>query len=348
MPTNNNTSKPAAPKWEVALSPECWDKWWLYVHLMEGEVGAFMLVDVDASRQTVYVDDLFLVPQSADKSQVDFMTDGLPYAIEYADKLGRLDDLRGCIHSHGDLSTFWSSTDEDMIRKMGVSADWFISCVVNRKGEAKGRIDVFRVEPFGDMHYKLDDLRMYRYNTVETEEAARAELARFVQKPVYPTTKKHKTKALTPYDKGNTLGTPQKDDQSLSYEGQGMWSYVEDGIRFYVDEDGDTVGFSTAVDSDEADLAQMGLGNDMPADGLIYEASDLGENWGRVGEDNVLLWPDGTPVKDQFDCCITEVDVLTWTPLEDLLHEHDVEKVLPYVEAAKQALIAKYEEANAA
>jgi len=46
-------------------------------------------------------------------------------------------------HSHGNMDAFFSSTDNENIKKMGRLADYIISIVLNRKYNIQGRVDIF-------------------------------------------------------------------------------------------------------------------------------------------------------------------------------------------------------------
>lgn len=46
-------------------------------------------------------------------------------------------------HSHGNMSVFWSGTDENFIKGVGTSVPYVFSSVYNNKGESKHRLDVF-------------------------------------------------------------------------------------------------------------------------------------------------------------------------------------------------------------
>lgn len=334
--TTTTSAPPPQPKFEIAFAPEAWDRWWQYCYLTQGEVGAFMYVTIDKDLKLAVVDDLFLVPQEASAAEVDFMAEGLPYAIEKAASEDRLADLRGCIHSHGEMSTFWSGTDEDMIRKMGLTTDWFVSCVTNRKGSFRGRIDVFDFEPLGKFHIKFDELFMYRYTPADEEERAKSELAQFVQKP----------KPVTTYGyygsnaKGIRMGQYMtKLPAGWTDEGDDIWSHVEKGAIIYVDR---TTGFELGVvrldedDEDEKDLKQMGLITEGDEDAK----SDLGGRLRKIGEDWIVCWSDGKPCEDKFGAYITDDDILTWPDLKDLVHKDDWETTLPYITKVKEDLEA--------
>ena len=45
-------------------------------------------------------------------------------------------------HSHGNMGVFWSTTDEDFIEKVSLTAPFIFSSVFNTKGESKHRLDV--------------------------------------------------------------------------------------------------------------------------------------------------------------------------------------------------------------
>jgi hypothetical protein len=57
------------------------------------------------------------------------------------------------------MGVFWSGDDKDMIAKMGsTGTPWFLSVVSNKKGEHKGRFDLFEVGEWGRRHVVFDDL----------------------------------------------------------------------------------------------------------------------------------------------------------------------------------------------
>lgn len=171
-------------KYTCYLSADAWDLMWTYVELMPGEVGCFGYVELDVEHKEFYVPELFLVPQEADESQVDFTTTGLPYAVEKAIEDDRLNDLRFCVHSHGAHGAFWSSTDEDMIQKMGTGGTpWFLSAIFNRKRETTCRLDIFEIEPFGRGQVTIKDIPIHKEHDEQFLEDCIEDLERFVKKP---------------------------------------------------------------------------------------------------------------------------------------------------------------------
>jgi hypothetical protein len=176
-------------KFFITIEQDAWDRIWTYTDLVKGEFAVFGYVD-EVAGDEIYVDDVFLVPQEASAAEVDFLTTGLPFAIERAIADDRLDDLRFCLHSHGDLGVYWSQTDEDAFRKLGTTADWFVNVVVNRKGESKGRLDVYDMPgPLGKRQATFDNLSVSVVQDLAFVEKCKADLAQFV-KPPKPAPKK--------------------------------------------------------------------------------------------------------------------------------------------------------------
>jgi len=325
-----SNTKPAPKKWEIAFTPKAWDQWWLYCNLMPGEVGCFGYVTLDTPSMTAYVDDLFLVPQEASAAEVDFIKDGLPYAVEKAVADDRLEDLRFCIHSHGEIGTMWSGTDEEMIATMGANADWFVSCVTNRKGSMRGRIDVFRFEPLGECHIKFDELRMYRHVTVDVEDEAKAQLDKFVSKPAPTTTWAHGTQGVAMGKPKQHHGKPYKNggqwrywtgDQmvTLKEEGDDIFSYDDKLGVVYVDDEGQPVGWGRSTEPAKHNVMLEWNGDLSNVHPLTTQG------WAMIGEDVVVVSPEGVPVLDMFDCCITDEDLVNYE-IDQLLLKDALDK----------------------
>jgi hypothetical protein len=238
-------------KWQVQMDRDAWDKMWAYTDLLVGEVACFGYVELDEENKIAFVSEVFLVPQTASASEVDFMTKGLPFAIDKAIMDGKIDQLRFCVHSHGEFTANWSSTDEDMLRKVGsTGTPWFVSAIFNRKGDSTARIDIFGdAGPFGKTQHVLKDLDIVAERNWDTDEARLAEIEEFVTIPPKPvkkvgftgstytnrpagTTTQPKLPAATKdkYPRTTMLG-----DSVVKID----WGYVDDstGTRWYYDDD---------------------------------------------------------------------------------------------------------------
>ncbi len=129
----------------IVMKQSEYEKFEDYVDLCPNEVACFgYATEKDGD---MYVDEIFLVPQEVSGAEVDFMTDGLPYAVERATKDDRVNDLRFCVHSHVNMGAFFSTTDNEMIESMGtMGTPWFASAVFNKKGETTARVDMYNVD----------------------------------------------------------------------------------------------------------------------------------------------------------------------------------------------------------
>lgn len=245
--------------WKIVMADECWDYWWALVDVAPGEVGCWGYVTLDKENREAFVSELFIVPQTASAAEVDFMEEGLPFAIERAAKDDKLDQLRFCIHSHGKMDVFYSNTDEDMIAKMGRTTDWFVSAITNKAGKTNGRIDLFNVEPLGTQ-IKMDKLDFCCERQVVAATEASHDFAKYVSKPqpkTYTPTKSSQPYKYENYTKpaaktgsvtltkpdGTKLVTdkplPQWTDDEL--EAIGHWRFFYDGYEMIVNELGQTV-----------------------------------------------------------------------------------------------------------
>lgn len=114
-----------------------------YIRMCNYEIGGFGYVTINDSGD-FFVDEIFLVEQTVTGTTVDFMDDGLAYAVERAAKDDRLDELKFCWHSHVNMGAFWSGTDETMITGMNNGmTPYIVSLVQNKKHETKQRVDFF-------------------------------------------------------------------------------------------------------------------------------------------------------------------------------------------------------------
>lgn len=243
--------------YRIMMEPEAWDKFWTLVKIAPGEVGCFGYCKIDKEREEIIVDEVFLVPQESSAAQVDFIESGLPYALEKAATDDRLEDLHFCIHSHGSFGTMWSSTDEDMIKTMGLTADWFVSVIFNKEGKSNGRIDTWNLPPFGRCQVILKDIPVEMIVSEAFEDRMIEEFQHFVKEPPKvqsktwtpkggPVKKEEPAKSkelvkVTPEDIREAIGSALgewKESRSIAElaDELGWECFVADGIRYWYDE----------------------------------------------------------------------------------------------------------------
>lgn len=128
---------------EVRFTEETWKQIEEYTELCSTEIAAMGYVKLDGP--VAVVDEVFLVPQVVSGASVEFVETGFPWAVNKAMREGRLDELRFCWHSHVNFAARFSDTDKDMIRRVRDSGPipWFVSTILNKKGETWSQIDYF-------------------------------------------------------------------------------------------------------------------------------------------------------------------------------------------------------------
>lgn len=121
------------------------EKLWKYTDLCNDEIAAFGYITAQDDGD-LFVDEVFLVPQQVSGAEVDFMSQGLPYAIQKASVDGRLNDLRFLWHSHVNMGVSHSHVDETMIASIRDSGPipWLVTAIFNKKGDTNGRLDLFK------------------------------------------------------------------------------------------------------------------------------------------------------------------------------------------------------------
>lgn len=133
---------PSSP--QVVIAATEYDKLVDYCTACKDEIAAFGYVK-PTDDGDFFVDEVFLVPQEVSGASVDFITDGLPFAVDKAAADDRLADLKFLWHSHVNMGVGFSAVDEDMIDKLSrfSTTPWFINAIFNKKGDTNCRIDVF-------------------------------------------------------------------------------------------------------------------------------------------------------------------------------------------------------------
>lgn len=115
------------------------------------EIGGFGVVVQDDVGNPI-VRHMRLLKQEISSGEVSFDDDA---HIDYLEWLYTPEDQGGAgfnaesygiysWHSHGRMSTFYSSTDDDFIKRMGLTVPWIFSSIFNNKGEFKHRLDIFK------------------------------------------------------------------------------------------------------------------------------------------------------------------------------------------------------------
>lgn len=124
------------------LLPEVEERIRHYTELAAGEVSG--LGTVEEFDGGFLVTDLFLPKQTCSPGGTDLDQDSVATLILEMDQAGKdAGTLRFWWHSHGNLNTFWSHTDEECINNLA-NGDYVLSMVTNKRGQVLARLDIFR------------------------------------------------------------------------------------------------------------------------------------------------------------------------------------------------------------
>jgi len=125
----------------VWVDPVAHEKLWAWTHLARGEVS--MLGLVEEHDGVPCITDLFLVKQTCTSASTDMDQDDVAKLMVQLAHEGKQDHLRAWVHSHANMATFWSATDDSTIERLG--GDLFmVSVVVNHAGDVRARVDLFQ------------------------------------------------------------------------------------------------------------------------------------------------------------------------------------------------------------
>jgi hypothetical protein len=147
-----------------------------YVKAVPGELTLLGTAQTNAQRDEIRVDQLLLPYQRSSASHTEVGEEALARLLVEASRRG-IDTarIRVWMHSHGEISAFFSSTDDQCIETAFPQADWVLSLVTNRAGQMKARLSLYR--PF---RLDVDDLPVSVGPPGDLEEAIRREVAQKV------------------------------------------------------------------------------------------------------------------------------------------------------------------------
>jgi len=104
----------------------------------ENEIAAYLIGNLDKNNE-IYIEDLLIPRQEVSKASVTIS----PQAdVELVKEHGEITDrIIGHLHSHNTMGTFWSTTDEDDIKRIMADRDFFVWMVINDEG-IKSRVEM--------------------------------------------------------------------------------------------------------------------------------------------------------------------------------------------------------------
>ncbi len=157
------------------------DRLWAYIEAVDTEIGGFGYAELQEDGDFIW-HHIFLVPQEVSAGGVDFLDNGIPFAIEKAAADGCFDNPNFVWvkwHSHGKLSSYWSSTDDDANKRMrATGVPYMLDFVGNHKHEWKARLELYHM-PLHIPQITLNDVKFERLRNPATADV-QSEIAEHV------------------------------------------------------------------------------------------------------------------------------------------------------------------------
>lgn len=233
----------------VLFSGDDWRLLEEYTDVCPVEVACMGYAKLDGD--TVVVDEVFLVPQVISLSSVEFLSKGLPWAVNKAMEEDRVNELRFCWHSHATHDAYFSQTDKNMVEKVRKAAPalpWFCSVVLNKKGKTHAQLDWFR--PDGELkdftnHITIPLDVLVEGDRIDLAEQRMEEIAEFAEKKSdYDKKYRNKTKtkpkdSILPLEQTSTdtewtetITTRDRFLHKLAKK-NGWECYIKDDVAYY-------------------------------------------------------------------------------------------------------------------
>ncbi len=141
----------------------------MYVEAVSGEISLLGASDYEPERNEILIKQIYLPEQTCTASSTEISEDGLADALLEATRHGYNLDI--WIHSHAEMGTFFSATDQHAIEKSFPQSPRTVSIVVNHAGDMLARFT--QNYP---VHIELDHLPIRIGVPIEIESAIRQEV----------------------------------------------------------------------------------------------------------------------------------------------------------------------------
>ena len=172
----------------VKIDLEAYKKMMGYADLIDAEYIGFLVIEQEDN--DIIVKDVILPYQKVTSGDCEF--DDTMFSVITENKNINPEKIKGWIHSHNNMEVFWSSTDEDTIKKLGRRMPFVVSIVVNKEHKMKTRVDIFR--PFrvtlDDVTTKIDFYNKEFLEELKKEVDERVEIASYTYRKECPYRKK--------------------------------------------------------------------------------------------------------------------------------------------------------------
>jgi len=126
----------------LTVSVDTWRKLQTYVQLCATEISGFGIISQTGPLR-FNLEDVFIFEQEATDVHVTVSDEVMHRQLFQLDQAGlKISTVRFQWHSHVNMPAYMSMVDTDNIDRY--PGDWMISMVINKRGEFKTRLDVFK------------------------------------------------------------------------------------------------------------------------------------------------------------------------------------------------------------
>ena len=170
----------------ISMTRRAWTKLMAYCRATNLETSGFMLLERDGS--DLMIDEIYLLPQESTGTSTEMDRTAIAkFQLDLYKKgiIGKKDSKKRLAHwhTHPTFGVFWSGTDMEMRRLNSQGVDYFVSIVVNQKGDALAAIDIK-----GEFPVAINDLPIEIVDNDDVAElikACKAEVELKVKSPTH-------------------------------------------------------------------------------------------------------------------------------------------------------------------
>jgi proteasome lid subunit RPN8/RPN11 len=138
----------------VAIELDAFSRLQAYVRHAQGELTLLGTAVPDRDRNQIRVNQLFLPYQLSSACATQVSEEDLARLLVEAVQAGvDVSSIKVWLHSHSDMPSYFSATDDRNILEAFPQAPWVLSIVINRAGEIKARFSLF-----SPIYIELDNL----------------------------------------------------------------------------------------------------------------------------------------------------------------------------------------------
>ena len=166
---------------ELCITRHAWDKLIGYCRATDLEVSGFMLLERDGN--LLMVSDVYIPHQvcTSTSTEMDSTSIAKLQLELYKKKIIGQPDSKvklAHFHTHPTFNVFWSSTDMEMRATLSKGVDYYVSLVINQKGDALAAIDIN-----GEFPMSINNLPIEILDDGKIAKACKAEVALKVHSP---------------------------------------------------------------------------------------------------------------------------------------------------------------------